>query len=361
MDFYNVDKKSKIVVAMSGGVDSSTVAAMLKNAGYENVVGITLFLYDNDETRGISCNDTTFKHDAKTVAEKIGIEHYVLDLRDRFDELVITPFIQSYANGQTPSPCVTCNQKMKFGALVDEAKKLNADILATGHYIKWGIKDGEASIFKNDELVRDQSYFLSKVDKEAINMIRFPIANMTKKEVRAMAEKFDLHNYQKPSSNDICFAGGKDYPKLIEKAISNLRKTGDILDINGNVIGQHKGIFNYTIGQRKGLGVSAPNPLYVVDIDADKYTVTLGEREHLATNSITISNVNWLGKGDFNTLNEFSISAKVRASQIPVEVKVKPLGEGKAQVNFCESVFGVARGQVCAFYDENRLMGGGDI
>ncbi|MGV3278163.1 tRNA 2-thiouridine(34) synthase MnmA [Rickettsiales bacterium LUAb2] len=361
MDFPYVDKNAKIVVAMSGGVDSSTVAAMLKQEGYNNLIGVTLFLYDNDETRGISCKDTTFRHDAKTVAEKIGIEHHILDLRDRFDELVITPFINGYINGITPSPCVTCNREMKFGALLEEADKLGADILVTGHYIKWQMENNQGAIYKNQETIRDQSYFLAKVRKEALNRIRFPLTNMTKNEVRAKAEELGLHVAQKPSSNDICFAGGKDYAKLIEKSAVNLKKAGNILDINGNVIGEHQGIFNYTVGQRRGIGVSGSGePMYITNIDAENNTITIATREHLAKKEIHITNVNWLGNDDFNAKKR-ELLVKVRASQMPVIATIEPLSNNEAKVVFNEAIFGVARGQVCAFYDQDKLMGGGDI
>lgn len=359
MDFPLVNKNSKIVVAMSGGVDSSTVAALLKSYGFNNLVGITLRLYDNDEAKGISCKDTTFKHDAENVAAKIGIEHKVLDLRERFYDLVINPFINSYLEGNTPSPCTTCNREIKFGALLEEAKKLNAEILVTGHYIKWELNNGLPVICMNQESIRDQSYFLAKIKKDSLKMIRFPLANMKKSEVRGLAENFGLHVAQKPSSNDICFAGGKNYSNLIKKSSKTIQ-TGSILDINGNVVGEHNGIFNYTIGQRKGIGVSNKDPLYVVNIDSKNNTVTVASREYLAKKEIVISNVNWLGEGEFSQ-DVRKLDVKVRASQQLVSSVVEPLENNKARVVFGSEVFGVAPGQICAFYKENRLLGGGDI
>lgn len=360
MDFPFVDKNSKIVVAMSGGVDSSTVAALLKSKGFNNILGITLRLYENDEARGISCNDVTYRHDAESIAEKIGIEHIVLDLREQFYELIINPFINSYLNGETPSPCTTCNREMKFGALLEEAKKQKADILVTGHYIKWDCYDNYPVIRMNKEAIRDQSYFLAKIKKDSLNMIRFPLANMKKSEVRSIAQQFDLHVAHKPSSNDICFAGGKNYANLVKRSATNEQEEGNIVDINGKVVGKHKGIYNYTIGQRKGIGVSSSEPLYVIRIDSKFNTIIVAPKEYLAKKEVIISNINWLGKDEFSK-DIKKLDVKVRAAQQLVPSIVEPLEGNKAKVTFETEVFGVAPGQVCAFYKGDCLMGGGDI
>ncbi|MCL2567295.1 MAG: tRNA 2-thiouridine(34) synthase MnmA [Alphaproteobacteria bacterium] len=361
IDFDGVDKNARIVVAMSGGVDSSTTVALLKEEGYKNVVGMTLLLHENNLEKGIVSKDQNVKADCLRVAETLSVEHHFVDIKDLFMEEIINPFLDAYLHGITFNPCVKCNRVIKFGKMLDEAKKLNADILTTGHYIKWGRgSDGKGAIYRGKNSNRDQSYFLSQVKKESLPYIRFPLYSYTKDMVRAEAERLGIHVAQKKSSADICFAGIGSYNDILKTQGKEIIP-GDIVDMQGNVIGRHEGIHNFTVGQRKGVGIGGVgNPLYVMKIDAENHRIIVGNKEDLQVREIFISNVNWLGDGDFD-FAEKKLFAKVRGSQPLKEAEVYPLGEGKARVVFKENIFGVAPGQICAFYDEEQLLGGGYI
>lgn len=362
MEFNITDKNAVIAVAMSGGVDSSTTAALLHHHGFKNLFGITLKLYQNDEASGIFCKDTKFEEDAKRVANGLGIPHYTLDVEDTFRAKVIAPFINSYASGLTPSPCITCNKEIKFGEMLAQAEKLGAEYLITGHYIKWATTNGFPSIYMNSSAIRDQSYFLAKIRKDALRKIRFPLADLTKEQVRQIADKYGLHVAQKAASNDICFAGGKGYTNVLNKAYTEQqKKEGYIVDLNGKIIGEHKGIHNFTVGQRKGLGISSSEPIYVLSIDAQTHNVMVGPRAYLAKNEITTSDVNWLGEDKFTDEPSRILDVKVRASQELVPATVSALGQGRALVEFSQPIFGVSPGQICAFYKDGRLLGGANI
>ncbi|MDR0484757.1 MAG: tRNA 2-thiouridine(34) synthase MnmA [Alphaproteobacteria bacterium] len=361
IDFEGVDKNARIVVALSGGVDSSTTIGLLKEAGYKNVIGMTLLLHENNLEKGIISKDQNVRQDCTKVAETLGIEHHFIDIKDLFMQEIINPFLNGYMEGITVNPCIKCNRVIKFGKLLDEAKKLGADILTTGHYIKWGLgEDGLGAIYRGKSSIRDQSYFLSQVKKEALQHIRFPLYSYTKDEVRAEAARLGIHVAQKKSSADICFAGIGSYSDILETQGKNIIH-GDIVDLKGNVLGKHEGIHNFTIGQRKGVGVGGNGkPLYVMKIDAENHKVIVGNKEDLIVREFTIEDVNWLGSGEFN-FDKKTVLAKVRGSQPLKEADVYPLENNKARVVFKEDIFGVARGQICAFYDEERLLGGGYI
>jgi tRNA-specific 2-thiouridylase len=361
IDFPNVDKNAKIVVAMSGGVDSSTTVALLQEAGYTNVIGMTLLLYENDDEKGIVCRDQTIIDDCNQVAKHLGIEHHFIELKEEFMDTIINPFLQGYANGITVNPCISCNRDIKYGALLRESKKIGADVLVTGHYIKWEAgESGLGEIHKGQSVNRDQSYFLSMVRKEAISYMRFPLANFTKDITRQHAKRFGLHVADKKASIDLCFAAGSSYADIFKKQMQN-QVPGNLIDTKGNILGQHQGIHHFTVGQRKGVGLSSNNgALFVVKIIKETNQVVLGTREDLAVKEINLHNCNWLGDEDFKFESK-QILAKVRGTQILIPATIYPLDNGKAKIVFNEDIFAVASGQVCAFYDGNRLLGGGYI
>lgn len=361
IDFPLVDKNAKIAVAMSGGVDSSTVVGLLKEAGYTNLVGLTLLLYENDDEKGIVCRDQTIVDDCNQVVEKLQIEHKFIELKEEFRETIINPFLSGYLGGVTVNPCVTCNREIKYGALLKETKKINADYLVTGHYIKWlAGQNNQGEIHKGLSVNRDQSYFLALVRKEALKYMRFPLANYTKEQTREHAKRMGLHVATKKASVDLCFAGGSSYAEIFEKTMKEA-KPGNLVDTKGNILGQHNGIHHFTVGQRKGIGVSSNNgALYVVKIDPSSNQVTLGQKEDLAVTSVNLTNCNWLGEGDFNFTNK-QVLAKVRGAQILMPATLNANANGSAVINFKDPIYGVASGQICAFYENNRLLGGGYI
>ena len=354
-------KDTLVVVAMSGGVDSSTVAAMMKIEGY-NVIGITLKLYnDTKETsKSKQCCAGQDIMDAKRVADKLKIEHKILYYQNKFKEGVIDNFIDSYLNGETPIPCVQCNQTVKFTDLFQEAKNLNADALVTGHYVKSITKDKNTEMYRGVDLSRDQSYFLFNTTKEQLNFLRFPLGNLLKDETRNIARKLDLNVANKPDSQDICFVPNGDYASVIEKFRPNSFNKGNIKDIEGKVIGVHDGIINYTIGQRKGIKISDKNPLYVIKILAEKNEIVVGTKKHLIRNKINLKNLNIItnDKNDFK--NE--IFVKVRSTGKLIKAKIK-IQNTSANVDLLEEEQGIAPGQACVFYSKNnygyKVLGGG--
>jgi len=356
-------KDTLVVVAMSGGVDSSTVAAMMKKEGYK-VIGITLKLYnDTKETaQSKQCCAGQDIMDAKRVAEKLKIEHKILYYQNKFKEGVIDNFIDSYLNGETPIPCVQCNQTVKFTDLFEEAKNLKADALVTGHYVKSVTEGTNTEMYRGIDTNRDQSYFLFNTTKEQLNFLRFPLGNLLKDETRDIARKLDLNVADKPDSQDICFVPNGDYASVIEKFRPNSFNKGNIKNMEGEVIGVHDGIINYTIGQRKGIKISDKNPLYVIKIIADKNEIIVGNKKHLAKSKIDLKNLNIITKDKKDFEKELFVKVRSTGKLIKAKIEIK---NTFANVNLLEEEQGIAPGQACVFYSKNSLgykvLGGGWI
>ncbi len=357
-----VPKDTKVVVAMSGGVDSSVVAALMKEEGYD-VTGITLKLYDDAKPseKGRQCCAGQDILDAKRVSEKLNIRHEILFYQKKFKSEVIDSFIDGYVSGETPIPCVQCNQTVKFRDLFKYAKDLNADALVTGHYVSRIQKNGHANMYRAKDQNRDQSYFLFSTSQEQLDYLRFPLGEIDKSETRSIAQKLKLNVADKPDSQDICFVPNGDYSSVIRKFRPESFKPGKILDISGNEIGKHEGIINYTIGQRKGIKISNEKPLYVVNINADNNTIIVGDKKLLEIKEIKLRNLNLLGnKKDFENL----INIKVRSTGKFLRAKIS-ISENTANVEILDSDTGISPGQACVFYSKDnfgdKVLGGGWI
>ena len=359
---------TRIVAAMSGGVDSTVVAALLKKAGYD-VVGVTLQLYDHGaalKKKGACCAGQDI-HDARLAADMIGIPHYVLDYESRFRDAVIDQFANSYLRGQTPVPCIRCNQTVKFRDLLDTARDLGAAAMATGHYVGRAVgADGRAQMRKAIDHSRDQSYFLFATTPDQLDYLRFPLADLEKPQVRGVAAELGLRIASKPDSQDICFVPSGDYRTLIDRLRPQGREAGEIVHMDGRVLGRHGGITDYTIGQRRGLNVAVGEPLFVTKLDPDNRRVIVGPREALLTASLTLDETNWLGEQA--TIEDAAIVgapvlARVRSTRPPSPARLT-LIDGVVSVAFDTGEEGVAPGQACALYDPadpDRLLGGGFI
>jgi tRNA-specific 2-thiouridylase len=354
----------RVLVAMSGGVDSSVVAALLRDQGHE-VIGVTLQLYDHGEAvgrRGACCAGQDI-HDARRVADRLGIAHYVLDYEQRFKATVMQSFADSYVAGETPIPCVVCNQQIKFHELLATARELDADALATGHYIERRTGPAGPELYRARDAERDQSYFLFATTRAQLDWLTFPLGSHRKAEVRALARQFALPVADKSDSQDICFVPQGRYTSIVERLKPGAAEAGDIVHVDGRVLGRHSGIINYTIGQRRGLGIPAPAPLYVVRLDAVAKQVVVGPRESLHAHWITLRNVNWLGDEPIPS-GGMSVAVRVRSTSQPQPATVFPSGDG-ARVLLRDGEYGVAAGQACVFYadagPQARVLGGGWI
>ena len=357
---------TRVVVAMSGGVDSSVVAAELASEGYD-VVGVTLQLYDHGAAlakKGACCAGRDI-HDARRVAETMGFPHYVLDYENTFRAAVIDEFADSYLAGATPVPCIRCNERVKFRDLLETARDLDADCMATGHYIQRKMGARGPELHRAADPARDQSYFLFSTTPEQLAFLRFPLGHLrSKAETRALAARHGLPVADKPDSQDICFVPNGNYAAVIEKLRPGAAEPGEIVDATGRVLGEHRGVIHYTIGQRRGLGIGGlADPLYVVRLDVERRQVVVGPKEMLATRRVPVREVNWLGDGAFAEAAERQIEVRVRSTRPPLPAVLRPLSATEAEVELLAPEEGVSPGQACVFYDPegSRVLGGGWI
>ncbi len=366
LGFAKPPADTRVVVAMSGGVDSSVVAAQLAEEGYD-VVGVTLQLYDHGAAlakKGACCAGRDI-HDARRVAEEMNFPHYVLDYENIFQDAVIDEFADSYLGGATPVPCIRCNERVKFKDLLETAKDLDADCMATGHYIQRKMGTEGPELHSAADANRDQSYFLFSTTAEQLAFLRFPLGHLkSKSETRALAAKYGLSVADKPDSQDICFVPDGNYASVIEKLRPEAASPGEIVDMDGTVLGTHRGVIHYTIGQRRGLGIGGlSDPLYVVKLDADNRRVVVGPKEALATRTIPVREINWLGDTPMSSREEWHVGVKVRSTRPPVEAIIRPISDTEANVELLTPEEGVSPGQACVFYDpdSSRIFGGGWI
>ncbi|MBB1094166.1 tRNA 2-thiouridine(34) synthase MnmA [Rhodopseudomonas palustris] len=368
LDLEGRPQDTRVVVAMSGGVDSSATAALLKSQGYD-VVGITLQLYDHGAAthrKGACCAGQDI-HDARAVAERIGIPHYVLDYESRFRESVIDSFADSYALGETPVPCIECNRSVKFRDLLATARELGASALATGHYVSSRrLDDGSRALICAADRDRDQSYFLFATTRDQLDFLRFPLGDMTKPQTRELARQFGLSVADKHDSQDICFVPTGRYTDVVERLKPNAMEPGEIVDLNGHVLGSHPGIVHFTVGQRRGLGIASRAPLYVLRLDAAHRRVVVGPREALRMERIVLRDVNWIGDGAIDQAvgDGLELFVRVRSTRAPQPAWLRAVGGGY-EVELVAGEEGVSPGQACVFYDaadgQARVLGGGFI
>ncbi len=362
LGLYKEPKDTKVVVAMSGGVDSSTVAGIMKKEGY-NVVGITLKLYNDSKTPVAKrqCCAGQDILDAKRVSQRLNIEHKILYYQKKFENDVINKFVDSYIAGETPIPCVNCNQTVKFRDLYSYAKDMKADALVTGHYVHRIQKKENAEMYRAKDLTRDQSYFLFSTTQEQLNFLRFPLGQLKKEDTRKIALELKLNVADKPDSQDICFVPNGDYASIIKKYKPSSFQKGKILNTNGEVIGEHEGIINYTIGQRKGIRLASKDALYVLSINAEKNQITVGDKKHLLIKKIYLKDLNLLNK--IEELND-NLFVKVRSTGKLIKANIK-LINSEAEVDLREYESGISPGQACVFYNKNKygekVLGGGWI
>lgn len=354
----------RIVVAMSGGVDSSVAAALVAKAGFQTA-GVTLQLYDQGEVmrrKGACCAGQDI-YDAKTVADRLGIAHYVLDYESHFKDQVIQDFADAYARGETPIPCVRCNERVKFADLLKMAKDLGAAALVTGHYVQRIVGPDGPEMHRAADPVRDQSYFLFTTTRAQLDFLRFPLGGIPKSETRAVAEAMGLVTANKPDSQDICFVPDGDYASIVRRVRPDAAEPGEIVHLDGRVLGRHAGVINFTVGQRRGLEIAAPEPLYVVSLDAKSRRVTVGPRAALASRHVPVKELNWIGPRPLS-VEPLSVAVKIRSMRPPVPAEIASDGRGGAAVTLLNPQEAIAPGQACVVYDaetQSRMFGGGWI
>ncbi len=366
LGFAKPPSQTRVVVAMSGGVDSSAVAAMLAEEGYD-VIGVTLQLYDHGAAlakKGACCAGQDI-HDARRVAEAVGIPHYVLDYENKFKQSVIDEFADAYLAGATPVPCIRCNERVKFRDLLETARDLDADCMATGHYIQRRLGPQGPELHMAADPLRDQSYFLFSTTREQLDFLRFPLGHLkSKAETRALAARYGLKVADKPDSQDICFVPNGDYASVIKKLRPESDRPGEIVDMQGRVLGSHPGVIHYTIGQRRGLGIGGlEEPLYVVRLDPELRHVVVGPKSALATRIVPVSGINWIGPGAFQAEAERPVMVRIRSTRPPRPAILRPTGPNEAEVELLQAEEGVSPGQACVFYadDGTQVLGGGWI
>ncbi|MFD1509784.1 tRNA 2-thiouridine(34) synthase MnmA [Lacimonas salitolerans] len=366
LGFAKPPSETRVVVAMSGGVDSSVVAAQLADEGYD-VVGVTLQLYDHGAAlakKGACCAGIDI-HDARRVAEEMGFPHYVLDYENIFKDAVIDEFADSYLAGATPVPCIRCNERVKFKDLLETARDLEADCMATGHYIQRKMGATGPELHSAADAARDQSYFLFSTTPEQLAYLRFPLGHLpSKAATRELAARYGLAVADKPDSQDICFVPNGDYASVIEKLRPGAAEPGEIVHADGRVLGTHEGVIHYTIGQRRGLGIGGlSDPLYVVRLDVDTRRVVVGPKDMLATRQVPVREINWLGDAPLTSRAEWHVAVKVRSTRPPRDAIIRPLSDTTATVELLTPEEGVSPGQACVFYETegSRILGGGWI
>jgi tRNA-uridine 2-sulfurtransferase len=366
LGFAKPPSETRVLVAMSGGVDSSVVAAELAREGYQ-VIGVTLQLYDHGAAlarKGACCAGRDI-HDARRVAEALGFPHYVLDYENAFRGAVIDEFADAYLAGATPVPCIRCNERVKFRDLLETARDLDADCMATGHYIQRRMGPHGAELHMAADPARDQSYFLFSTTREQLDYLRFPLGHLrSKAETRALAARHGLAVADKPDSQDICFVPNGDYAAVIEKLRPGAAESGEIVDVDGNVLGTHHGVIHYTIGQRRGLGIGGlSDPLYVVRLEPDARRVVVGPKAALQSRRVPVREINWLGDAPFDSRAEWPLSVRIRSTRPPAEAVVRPTGPDTGEIELLAPEEGVSPGQACVFYETggSRVFGGGWI
>ncbi len=354
--------KKRVVVAMSGGVDSSTAAGILIKQGYE-VIGISMKLSNFGEVSESGCCGIRGIDDARRVAQKLGIPFYALNYEKEFENKVITYFCQEYINGHTPNPCIICNEKIKFGSLLNRAKSLGADYIATGHYarVEYDSSSKRYLLKKGKDIEKDQSYFLFSLSQEQLSLCLFPLGDYTKNEVRQLAKEFGLKVYNKPASQEICFIPDNDYRKFLRTQVkSDVFKPGPIVDMNRKILGEHQGIAFYTIGQRKGIG-AYQKPFYVTAIDKEKNTIVVGEERKLYQDSLIAKNVNWIENYISDNLKSRKLKIRIRYKHSETEATIFPITNGKVEIKFAQPQRAITPGQAVVFYDDDTVIGGGWI